>query len=58
MTSEVIASRTKGLYLSLMTPRRDHTPPPRFDADFGVLLRRWRATRRLSQLELALDADG
>jgi transcriptional regulator with XRE-family HTH domain len=24
---------------------------------FGVLLRRWRAVRRLSQLDLALDAD-
>jgi transcriptional regulator with XRE-family HTH domain len=25
--------------------------------DFGVLLRRWRAVRRISQLDLALDAD-
>jgi len=29
--------------------------PP--DINFGVLLRRWRAVRRLSQLDLALDAD-
>ena len=29
--------------------------PPR--AYFGVLLRRWRAARRISQLTLALDAD-
>ena len=27
------------------------------DINFGVLLRRWRAVRRLSQLDLALDAD-
>ena len=27
------------------------------DMSFGILLRRWRAVRRLSQLELALDAD-
>jgi transcriptional regulator with XRE-family HTH domain len=27
------------------------------NTDFGVLLRRWRAIRRLSQLDLALDAD-
>lgn len=27
------------------------------DMSFGVLLRRWRAVRHLSQLELALDAD-
>ncbi|HYL64126.1 MAG TPA: helix-turn-helix transcriptional regulator, partial [Candidatus Methylomirabilis sp.] len=25
--------------------------------NFGVLLRRWRAVRRVSQLDLALDAD-
>src|SRR6266446_5775529 len=25
--------------------------------NFGVLLRRWRAVRRISQLDLALDAD-
>src|SRR5260370_38257857 len=29
--------------------------PP--DINFGVLLRRWRAVRRLSQLDLVLDAD-
>src|SRR6516162_10363853 len=27
------------------------------DMSFGILLRRWRAVRRLSQLELALEAD-
>jgi transcriptional regulator with XRE-family HTH domain len=31
--------------------------PPRPDADVGALLRHWRTARRLSQLELALDAD-
>jgi transcriptional regulator with XRE-family HTH domain len=31
------------------------TPSP--NVSFGVLLRQWRAVRRLSQLELALDAD-
>jgi transcriptional regulator with XRE-family HTH domain len=30
---------------------------PRSDADVGALLRHWRTARRLSQLELALDAD-
>jgi transcriptional regulator with XRE-family HTH domain len=31
--------------------------PARRDADVGSLLRHWRTTRRLSQLELSLDAD-
>jgi transcriptional regulator with XRE-family HTH domain len=31
--------------------------PRRSQADVGALLRRWRSARRLSQLELALDAD-
>jgi transcriptional regulator with XRE-family HTH domain len=31
--------------------------PRRADADVGTLLRHWRTARRLSQLELALDAD-
>jgi transcriptional regulator with XRE-family HTH domain len=31
--------------------------PPRPDAGVGRLLRHWRTARRLSQLELALDAD-
>jgi transcriptional regulator with XRE-family HTH domain len=31
------------------------TPKP--DVNFGLLLRRWRAVRRISQLHLALDAD-
>jgi transcriptional regulator with XRE-family HTH domain len=30
---------------------------PKPDINFGLLLRRWRAVRRLSQLHLALDAD-
>lgn len=30
--------------------------PPQRDADVGALLRHWRTTRRLSQLDLALDA--
>src|SRR3984957_21219904 len=33
--------------------RSDTTPA----AHFGVLLRQWRAARRISQLTLALDAD-
>lgn len=32
-------------------------PPPAPAAHFGVLLREWRATRRLSQLDLALEAE-
>ena len=31
--------------------------PPQPGGDVGALLRRWRSARRLSQLELALDAD-
>src|SRR6266542_1534359 len=31
--------------------------PARLDSDVGSLLRHWRNTRRLSQLELSLDAD-
>jgi transcriptional regulator with XRE-family HTH domain len=36
-----------------------HPPwiPRRTDADVGALLRHWRTARRLSQLDLALDAD-
>jgi transcriptional regulator with XRE-family HTH domain len=39
---------------------RDPRIPPvttKPDVSFGILLRRWRAVRHLSQLDLALDAD-
>lgn len=32
-------------------------PTPKPDINFGLLLRRWRAVRHISQLHLALDAD-
>jgi transcriptional regulator with XRE-family HTH domain len=40
--------------VSLPAPAR---PTTKRNVDFGVLLRRWRIVRRLSQLDLALDAD-
>jgi len=40
--------------VSLAAPVR---PTAKRNTDFGVLLRRWRAVRHLSQLDLALDAD-
>ncbi len=41
--------------MSSVDSRLSVTPQP--DADVGALLRRWRTARRLSQLELSLDAD-
>src|SRR6185295_4029675 len=43
--------------MSLAKSRTPQPLPLRPDADVGALLRHWRTARRLSQLELALDAD-
>jgi transcriptional regulator with XRE-family HTH domain len=43
--------------MSLAKSRTAQPLPLRPDADVGAILRYWRAARRLSQLELALEAD-
>jgi transcriptional regulator with XRE-family HTH domain len=58
MTSEVIAFGRQRLHRCQMgTPHTRPPVPPRPGGDIGALLRHWRSARRLSQLELALDAD-
>lgn len=57
MTSEVMASVAWGCILCAMpstAPRSRPAPAP--PVPVGLLLREWRATRRLSQLDLALTA--
>ena len=41
----------------MQTPARTVSPPATDANQFGSLLRQWRLTRRLSQLDLALDAE-
>jgi transcriptional regulator with XRE-family HTH domain len=55
ITSEVMAADRAGAVSFRMTPP-DPRPAPRTEPAVGGLLRHWRATRRLSQLELALEA--
>jgi transcriptional regulator with XRE-family HTH domain len=55
MTSEVMKTRAgAGYHARMRTDPRP--PPPAPTARLGALLREWRAARRLSQLELALEA--
>jgi transcriptional regulator with XRE-family HTH domain len=59
MTSEVMAFRIAGRYRSLVTSPATLIAPQAasLPAHVGELLREWRAARRLSQLDLALDVD-
>lgn len=60
MTSEVMELGRKAHHCSrvLTVTERAPLPPSGLpDANVGALLRRWRIARRLSQLELALDAN-
>jgi len=53
MTSEVMApGRPRRIIPGVPSP-----PPPSPSGHVGVLLREWRAARRMSQLDLALEAD-
>lgn len=57
MTSEVMADARPAPHdgaMAVTVPRRNPAPPA---AGVGELLREWRAARRLSQLDLALEAD-
>ena len=44
-------------YGSVISTSRPRATTPKPDKSFGLLLRRWRAIRHISQLHLALDAD-
>jgi transcriptional regulator with XRE-family HTH domain len=44
-------------YDDVVSSSAPRTPPPSPDAHVGVLLREWRASRRMSQLDLSLAAD-
>ena len=54
MTSEVMELRPGLLYNCAMEPTNRTSPS---DARIGAMLREWRVVRRLSQLDLALQAD-
>ncbi|MCP3138256.1 helix-turn-helix domain-containing protein [Pyxidicoccus xibeiensis] len=57
MTSEVIAPMSRGRIMPGMDSSASRSPrPAAAAAHVGELLREWRATRRLSQLDLALTA--
>jgi transcriptional regulator with XRE-family HTH domain len=57
MTSEVMSSCTSGRYpLDVRSGDSRSAPPRTQPVPVGALLREWRAARRLSQLDLALDA--
>ena len=59
MTSQVMATPTSRPYAAHMSATAlaaKPVPGTRTPAHVGVLLREWRATRRLSQLDLALEA--
>lgn len=47
----------KVFYDRNVTSKSAARPKPKPDINFGLLLRRWRAIRRVSQLELALEAE-
>jgi transcriptional regulator with XRE-family HTH domain len=58
MTSEVMAfGRDRRTSFRMGNTALRSSRPARPDAAVGALLRHWRTARRLSQLELALDAD-
>ena len=58
MTSKVIAFGREHLHRSSMgSADLPLSIPRQSDADVGGLLRQWRTARRLSQLDLSLDAD-
>ena len=56
MTSEVMKIHPSDDYYARMQRDPGPPPPPSPSTRFGTLLREWRATRRLSQLDLALQA--
>jgi transcriptional regulator with XRE-family HTH domain len=58
MTCEVMASTMARSYVRGMDTMVKQPPLARANgADVGVLLREWRAARRMSQLDLSLEAD-
>jgi len=59
MTWEVMTSRlARGVSsAAVSTSLRRSPPPPTPDVHVGALLREWRQTRRLSQFDLALEAE-
>jgi len=58
MTSEVITFRgRRAVSCGVRSTDSRSPPPPLPSAHVGALLREWRAVRRLSQLDLALEAE-
>jgi hypothetical protein len=49
--------RHAGSYDSRMSTTAPRIPPPSPSANAGALLRAWRSARRLSQLDLSLEAN-
>lgn len=56
MTSEVMVFRCRGRIIRSVDSMDSRTQPSRTAAQAGALVREWRTARRLSQLDLALEA--
>ena len=57
MTSEVMEFSDRGRIMRPVQAIETRAPPVAASSHVGTLLREWRTTRRLSQLELALEAN-